>query len=98
MATFRYFFDTASGAIELGAVAHHGPGIKPGNFSGLLPDGQRVRATRKVELVPAWRASRHECGARCLNATGRSPCECGCKGLNHGRGLAMVCDQPDLLT
>ncbi len=31
--------------------------------------------------------SKHECDARCLNATGRiMKCECSCGGKNHGRG------------
>lgn len=33
------------------------------------------------------RESKHECGAKCLNATGPS-CECRCRGLNHGAGHA----------
>lgn len=35
--------------------------------------------------------SRHECDARCLNATGRvMKCECSCGGKNHGRG-SFIC-------
>lgn len=30
--------------------------------------------------------SKHECGARCTNATGPN-CDCKCKGKNHGSGL-----------
>lgn len=31
--------------------------------------------------------SRHECDARCVNATGLiMKCECACGGKNHGRG------------
>lgn len=31
--------------------------------------------------------SKHECDARCINATGRTmQCECSCGGKNHGRG------------
>lgn len=37
------------------------------------------------------RPSRHECDARCLNATGRiMKCECSCGGKNHGRGAFMA--------
>ena len=97
MARFAYFADLAGQAFPLASVAHDGhTSTKAAHFSGLLPDGRRVQATRAVEIVPAYRASRHECGARCLNASGRSPCECACKGLNHGRG-AFMCDQPDML-
>lgn len=35
--------------------------------------------------------SRHECDARCLNATGRiMKCECSCGGKNHGKGGYMA--------
>ena len=54
------------------------------------PEGQRWVA----ELMPVQRVinyksnpSRHECDARCMNATGRTMnCECKCMGKNHGRG------------
>ena len=36
--------------------------------------------------------SRHECDARCINATGLvMNCECKCGGKNHGRG-AFNCE------
>jgi len=36
--------------------------------------------------------SRHECDARCMNATGRTMnCECACGGKNHGRG-SLSCE------
>lgn len=36
--------------------------------------------------------SRHECDARCINATGKiMKCECSCGGKNHGKG-AFKCD------
>lgn len=35
--------------------------------------------------------SRHECDARCLNATGRiMKCECSCGGKNHGKSSFMA--------
>ena len=35
--------------------------------------------------------SKHECDARCMNASGRTMnCECSCGGKNHGRG-AFAC-------
>ena len=44
-----------------------------------------VRATRKVEYKS--NPSKHECDARCINATGRiMKCECSCGGKNHGMG------------
>jgi len=40
---------------------------------------------RKVEYKSF--PSKHECDARCMNATGRiMKCECSCGGKNHGRG------------
>lgn len=44
---------------------------------------------RPVERIVTYKAnpSRHECDARCMNATGRTMnCECACGGKNHGRG------------
>lgn len=47
-----------------------------------------IRATRIV--IRKANPSRHECDARCVNASGRTmQCECSCGGKNHGRG--MVC-------
>ncbi len=46
---------------------------------------QWVQCNRMVEYKN--NASRHECDARCLNATGRiMKCECSCGGKNHGKG------------
>lgn len=46
---------------------------------------------RKVEYKS--NPSKHECDARCLNATGLvMKCECSCGGKNHGRGFAIVCE------
>jgi hypothetical protein len=48
----------------------------------------------KVERVIEYKsfASKHECDARCLNATGRvMKCECSCGGKNHGKG-AFSCE------
>ncbi len=44
-----------------------------------------IRVTRRVELKAS--PSRHDCDARCMNASGRNmACECACGGKNHGRG------------
>jgi hypothetical protein len=43
----------------------------------------------KVERSIRYKSnpSRHECDARCVNATGRvMNCECSCGGKNHGKG------------
>ena len=40
---------------------------------------------RKVHLKS--NPSKHECDARCMNASGRTMnCECACGGKNHGSG------------
>lgn len=56
------------------------PGI---GWTGYVP----VERTVEYKSNP----SRHECDARCLNATGRvMKCECSCGGKNHGRG-SFIC-------
>jgi hypothetical protein len=89
MANFRYFADLNGEAFELQNVWHDGSvGSKAKNFTGLLPTGQRVAATRLIQMKSM--PSRHECDARCMNATGRTMnCECACGGKNHGRGSFM---------
>jgi hypothetical protein len=68
------------------------PGVK-----GLRYDGFQMKVGYPVTggaLLPIERAieyksnpSRHECDARCINATGRiMRCECSCGGKNHGKG------------
>lgn len=91
MASFSYFADIAGQAFELSSVRHNGgSGTHAKNFSGTLPTGERVTATRVIERKP--RPSLHECDARCMNATGRvMRCECSCNGKNHGRG-AFMCE------
>ena len=50
----------------------------------------RVAITRKVEMKSS--PSRHDCDARCMNASGWDmACECACGGKNHGRG-AFNCE------
>lgn len=100
MANYRYFADINGEAIELASIRHVGPGVRASAFEG-VPAGTKpvfvpgkgftgfIRATRKIEMKSA--PSRHECDARCFNATGRiMKCECSCGGKNHGRG-AFAC-------
>lgn len=102
MADFRYFADLNGTVVELACVRHIGRGFKASAFEG-VPFGTKpvfvpgvgftgfIRATRAIEMKPA--PSRHECDARCFNATGRiMKCECSCGGKNHGRG-AFVCSE-----
>ena len=91
MAKYRYYADIENEVYELAAVWFlDGNAAKASNFSGLLPSGARVKATRKVEYKPY--ASKHICDYRCMNASGSSmKCECACGGRNHGRS-AFICE------
>jgi hypothetical protein len=49
-----------------------------------------------VERVITYKSnpSKHECDARCMNASGRTMnCECSCGGKNHGRGAFMCTEE-----
>ena len=57
--------------------------------------GAYTNDLRPVDRVINYsnRPSRHECDARCMNASGRTMnCECSCGGKNHGRG-AFACEE-----
>lgn len=84
MANIKYFADIDGETFELTRVGHDGHiSSAASHFSGLLPNGQRVKATRSVEYKS--NPSKHECNAKCLGASGRSmKCECACGGKNHG--------------
>jgi hypothetical protein len=79
MANIKHFADTATGTIEFTRVD-----VRQDGAYGF--DGRAwVKSTRKVEYKS--HASKHECDARCFNATGRiMKCECACGGKNHGKG------------
>lgn len=81
MANFKYFADTAAGPIEFSRIDHR----RDGAYG--FDDATRswIKTNRKV-IYKAF-ASKHECDARCINATGKTmQCECACGGKNHGRG------------
>ena len=86
MAAYRYFADIAGEAHELTAIWHDGHiSTAARHFSGLTTAGQRVQATRKIEMKSF--PSKHVCDARCMHAQGKTMrCECSCGGKNHGRG------------
>jgi hypothetical protein len=88
MANYRYFADLENGVtLEFSRVDYRG---KEGSFGYDKESGKWVKANRKVEYKAF--ASKHECDARCMNATGKiMRCECACGGKNHGRG-AFVCE------
>jgi hypothetical protein len=57
-----------------------------------------VRTTLPVDRRVSYKSnpSRHECDARCVNATGRTmQCECSCGGKNHGKGAGFGCYATD---
>lgn len=89
MAKFRYFAEVDGQTVELTRVGHDGHvSTAAHHFSGLTPAGVRVQAQRVVRYRS--NPSRHECDARCINASGRTMnCECSCGGKNHGRGAFM---------
>jgi len=100
MANFSHFSDMDGQAFELHGYAQavpnaeaaaRWPGIKARKYDGYAVCAMKDAAgvlrpvTRSVEMKA--RPSRHECDARCINATGRvMRCECSCGGKNHGRG------------
>ena len=66
-------------------------GLRSDSFSmwvgyPLSGSGGPLPVERKIEYKS--NPSRHDCDARCLNATGKiMRCECSCGGKNHGRGM-----------
>jgi hypothetical protein len=83
MTTYRYFTDLPNGeTIRFDRVDYRG---KEGFFGWDAPSKAWVKITRKIEMKSM--PTRHECDARCINATGRvMKCECSCGGRNHGKG------------
>lgn len=90
MANFKYFAECGGQAVQLMHVYHNGNGTKAKDFRGTCPTcNQRHDAVRVIEYKAF--ARKHECDARCLNATGRvMKCECSCGGKNHGRGSPAI--------
>ena len=85
MANFRYFADTAERTVSFKSVDHR----RDGAYGYDYETRQWIKTTRKVVLKS--NPSRHECDARCLNASGKTMnCDCACGGANHGRG-AIQC-------
>lgn len=81
MANIKYFADTNSQVLEFSKVDHR----KDGSYGYDVDTKSWVKTNRKVEYKKF--ASKHECDARCINATGLiMKCECSCGGKNHGRG------------
>lgn len=105
MANVKYFADINTYTIELATIfgvrnaefAAKFPGIvgkRYDSFTMLLGypkgSGEMLPVTREITYKAF--PSKHECDARCMNATGRTMnCECSCGGKNHGKG-SFKCD------
>lgn len=91
MADYRYFADTTklSNVFEKDGKFFGSPeGYKP-VWTGTAWERGTVQANRVVRYKTS--PSRHECDARCVNATGRTMnCECACGGKNHGAGFSSA--------
>ena len=100
MANIKHFSDLNGQTIELVGIIN---GLDNAKFEAAFPgikgrkyDGYSRMVGRSItgELLPVTRSinyksfpSRHECDARCMNATDRTMnCECSCGGKNHGKG------------
>lgn len=91
MANIKYFADMANGTtLEFSRVDY----ISRKDIRGY--DAQTkawVKCNRVVEYKRS--PSRHECDARCMNATGLvMRCECSCGGKNHGKGESVITESP----
>lgn len=87
MAKFAYFADINGQAVQLDRISFKGGSTKrassfegyPVGFTPVLKQGMgwtpRTTATRVIEIKS--NPSRHECDARCLNATGLVMKLCG---------------------
>ena len=86
MANIKYFADAPTGeVIEFSRVDYRSAKDIRG-WTGTA----WLKVTRSVEFKR--NPSRHECDARCTNATGLiMKCECSCGGKNHGKA-AFVCE------
>jgi hypothetical protein len=84
MANIKFFADTAEGTIEFSKVDY----VSRKDIRGW--DGVKwIKVTRSVTYKSF--ASKHECDARCMNASGRTMnCECACGGKNHGKGTFVA--------
>lgn len=81
----RYFADIQNGeTVEFSRVDNRNQSPKNTDTWG-FSGGRWIKVTRVVTYKS--NPLRHECDARCMNASGRTmQCECACGGKNHGRG------------
>jgi hypothetical protein len=102
MANIKHFSDLNGETIVLKSIygmpnaefATRFPAIKGRRFDSFAMWVGVAEGATRADAVPVTRLieyksfpSRHECDARCINATGRvMRCECSCGGKNHGKG------------
>lgn len=87
MADIRYFGEVGGEVVRFARVDHRGG--REGIWGWHAESSQWVKVSRRVQYKAF--ASKHECDARCMGASGRTMnCECSCGGKNHGRGFAAV--------
>lgn len=87
MANIKFFADTATGTLSFDRADYR----NDGKFGYDAESKSWVKISRVIEYKSS--PSRHECDARCINATGRiMKCECKCGGKNHGKG-AFNCEE-----
>lgn len=71
-----YVIQTSDGSLFTGSSMGSDP------FKVWVPCGDHWSLLSRVH--EGTKKSKHECGARCTNATGPN-CDCRCKGTNHGK-------------
>jgi hypothetical protein len=94
MANIKHY----NGTTELTGVHYEGKQLvgQPIDFT---PTYDHMNMKWNRHYVPVQRSvnykknpSKHECDARCMNASGRTMnCECSCGGKNHGL-RSFICD------
>jgi hypothetical protein len=86
MANIKYFADRDGQTFEFKNVDHRSSkGDQSGTWGWCAERSEWIKVTRRVQYKAF--PSKHECDARCMNATGRTMnCECSCGGKNHGKG------------
>lgn len=89
MANIKYFADLANGeTVEFKNVDYR----TRKDIRG-FHNGEWIKVNRSVTYKAF--ASKHECDARCMSASGRTMnCECACGGRNHGNGMSLTCEAP----
>lgn len=82
----RFFADANGQTVRFDRVDNRNQSAKHNDTWGWhVESNQWIKINRVVNYKS--NPSRHECDARCINASGRAMnCECSCGGKNHGKG------------